>query len=41
MVAVRLLSTTRGFHWSLELGGYALAVAVAVASTLDAPSTPE
>ncbi|ELY54603.1 PA-phosphatase-like phosphoesterase [Natronococcus amylolyticus DSM 10524] len=41
MVAVRLLSTTQGIHWSLELGGYAIAVAVAVASALGPHRTPE
>jgi membrane-associated phospholipid phosphatase len=41
MVAVRLLSTTRGVHWSLEFGGYAIAVGVAVASALGSHRTRE
>ncbi|WP_394739922.1 phosphatase PAP2 family protein [Natronococcus roseus] len=40
-VAVRLLSTTQGIHWSLEFGGYAIAVAVAAASALGSPRTRE
>ncbi len=40
VLAVRLLSTTQGIHWSLEIGGYVLAVGVAVASALGSHRTP-